>query len=90
MAKKLTAKQLYGRYEALSEAAEHLQMEWTDSATESAEGLVMSDWLRGEARKWLARAVEAEQEQANRQLAQNRKLARRPPAPLNRERNPTC
>lgn len=59
MANKLTAKQMDARYEALSEAAEHLLMDWTDEPTEHAEGLVMSDWLKKEAGKWLARAEAA-------------------------------
>ena len=57
MAKKLTAKQMHARYEALNEAAEHLLMTWTDNPVESAEGLVMSDWLKEQARKWLERAT---------------------------------
>ncbi|HAL2109913.1 TPA: hypothetical protein H5X26_004992 [Escherichia coli] len=59
MAKKLTAKQMEARYEALTEAAEHLLMDWTDNTIEHAEGLVMSDWLKEQARKWLARAEAA-------------------------------
>lgn len=59
MAKKLTARQMDGRYEALSEAAEHLLMDWTNVPSEFAEGRVMSEWLKKEARKWLARADEA-------------------------------
>jgi hypothetical protein len=59
MAKKLTAKQMEARYEALNEAAEHLLMDWTDQPTEHSEGQVMSDWLKMQARKWLERAMAA-------------------------------
>lgn len=59
MAKKLTAKQMEARYEALSEASEHLRMDWTNSAVESLEGLVMADWLKEQALKWLAKSVDA-------------------------------
>ncbi|WP_426237389.1 hypothetical protein [Pseudomonas sp. TWP3-2] len=59
MAKKLTAKQMEGRYEALNEAAEHLLMDWTNVPSELAEGRVMSEWLKRQAEKWLARAKEA-------------------------------
>lgn len=63
MAKKLTVRQLEARYEALSEASEHLRMDWTSSAAEQAEGLIMADWLQQEAAKWLERA-QAERERA--------------------------
>ena len=56
MAKTLTTKQLEARYEALVEAAEHLQMDWTNSAVERSEGLLMADWLREQALKLLAKA----------------------------------
>lgn len=56
MAEKLTIKQLDARYEALAEASEHLRHDWTSSPTEHAEGLVMAEWLRREAGKWLIRA----------------------------------
>jgi hypothetical protein len=56
MAQKLTVKQLDARYEALSEASRHLQADWTSSAVEHAEGLVMSAWLQDQAEKWLARS----------------------------------
>lgn len=56
MAKTLTTKQMEARYEALIEAAEHLQMDWTNSAVERSEGLLMADWLREQALKWLAKA----------------------------------
>lgn len=56
MAKKLTVKQMDARYEALREASEHLRMDWSDKAVECAEGLVMADWLKQEALKWLDKA----------------------------------
>ncbi|NWA11972.1 hypothetical protein [Pseudomonas gingeri] len=62
MAKKLTAKQMEARYEALNEAAEHLLMDWTDRPTEHSEGLVMSDWLKAQARKWLERSIDAKEQ----------------------------
>ncbi|POA45587.1 hypothetical protein C1893_23310 [Pseudomonas sp. MPR-ANC1] len=59
MAKKLTVKQMEGRYEALNEAAEHLLMDWTNVPSEFTEGRVVSDKLKKEAAKWLARAEAA-------------------------------
>jgi len=59
MALKLTIRQMEARYEALSEASEHLRMDWSDSAIEHAEGLVMADWLKDQALKWLAKAEAA-------------------------------
>ncbi|MNC34500.1 hypothetical protein D3C76_1618900 [compost metagenome] len=56
MAKKLTVKQMAARYEALNEVSEHLRMDWTSSAIESSEGLVIADWLKEQAMKWLAKA----------------------------------
>ncbi|MBV7514534.1 hypothetical protein [Pseudomonas sp. PDM25] len=56
MGKKLTAKQMEARYEALNEASEHLHLDWTSSALESSEGLVMADWLKEQALKWLDKA----------------------------------
>lgn len=49
MGKKLTSKQMEARYEALNEASEHLHLDWTSSALESSEGLVMADWLKEQA-----------------------------------------
>lgn len=58
MAKKLTARQMVARYEALTEAALHLEMDWTDEPSEKTEGIVMSDWLKREAQKWLNKSKE--------------------------------
>lgn len=60
MAKRLTAKQLHARYEALSEAAQHLRMDWTDDPTESAQGEEMANWLDKQSLKWLERSINAQ------------------------------
>jgi hypothetical protein len=57
LAPTLTTKQIQARYEALSEASEHLRMDWTNSAVERSQGLLMADWLKVEALKWLAKAA---------------------------------
>jgi hypothetical protein len=59
MAKKLTARQMLARYEALTEAALHLEMDWTDVPSERAEGLVIAEQLKREALKWLNKSKEA-------------------------------
>jgi|GEM_PF-2488661 len=60
MAKKLTAKQMDARYEALAEAAEHLLLlDWTDKPIERTEGVAMAEWLKNQAGNWLARAEQA-------------------------------
>ncbi|PSL90789.1 hypothetical protein [Pseudomonas sp. R9.37] len=56
MAKTLTTEQMEARYEALREASQHLQMDWTNSAIERSEGLLMADWLSEQALKWLSKA----------------------------------
>lgn len=56
MAKALTAKQCAARFQALDEAAEHLEQAWTDDSTEREEGLAMATWLRAQARTWLEKA----------------------------------
>lgn len=59
MAKKLTERQMVARYEALTEAAMHLElMDWTDVPSEREEGAVMADWLKREAQKWLDKSTE--------------------------------
>lgn len=59
MAKKLTTKQMVARYEALTEAAMHLELvDWTDIPSEREEGVVMADWLKREAQKWLNKSQE--------------------------------
>lgn len=58
MAKKLTERQMVARYEALTEAAMHLElMDWTDEPSERVEGAVMADWLKREALKWLSKTM---------------------------------
>lgn len=60
MAKKLTKRQMIARYEALTEAAMHLELvDWTDVPSEREEGVVMADWLKREAQKWLNKATES-------------------------------
>lgn len=56
MAKLLTPAQMDARYEALSEASEHLRMNWTNVSLEATEGEIMADWLKNQALKWLAKA----------------------------------
>lgn len=56
MAKRLTVAQLMARYEALSEASEHLRMEWTDNPVEAQQGEIMADLLRDMSLKWLEKA----------------------------------
>ena len=58
MAKKLTERQMVARYEALTEAAMHLELDWTDVPSEREEGIVIADWLKREAQKWLKKAKE--------------------------------
>lgn len=58
MAKKLTERQMVARYEALTEAAMHLELDWTDVPSEREEGIVIADWLKREAQKWLKKSKE--------------------------------
>lgn len=60
MAKKLTAKVLHSRYEALFEASQHLYMNWTDDQVEYEQGVIMAKWLHAQSLKWLALAEEAQ------------------------------
>lgn len=56
MSPRPTSKELYARYEAFSEAFEHLRMEWTECRIEIKQGNIVADRLMNEAIKWLARA----------------------------------
>lgn len=59
MAKKLTEQQMVARYEALTEAAMHLELvDWTDVPSERVEGIVIADRLKREAQKWLNKSKE--------------------------------
>lgn len=45
----------FARAEALEEAAAHLTLEWTDSATERSEGRIIGSQLRKRAAIWRAK-----------------------------------
>jgi len=58
MKPKLTHAQCLARFQALDEAAEHLDREWTDDPLERSEGYKMRDWIKAEAKRWLNMADE--------------------------------
>ena len=61
----LTSRQLFARYQACEEAADHLGMGWTDDEVEFAEAKVVAAQLRRQAQVWHNRAVGVkEREQA--------------------------
>lgn len=54
MAAKLTNAQAMARYEAYSEAADHLEnLGWSEDKTELAQGLIAAQHLRRQAQKYL-------------------------------------
>ena len=53
--KRLTNAQLEARFEALTEAAGHLRLDWTDDKLEWEEGKKIAAWLDREAEKCLDR-----------------------------------
>tara|TARA_R110001592_G_scaffold47952_4_gene151516 strand:+ start:435 stop:617 length:183 start_codon:yes stop_codon:yes gene_type:complete len=60
MPKALTSKQQEARYAALSEAAEHLRMDWATNSDEAEQGLEMAKWLDAQALKWLSKSMDAD------------------------------
>jgi hypothetical protein len=46
VAKTLTSEQWFARFQALEEAADHLQLDWTDVALEQEQGLIASRHIR--------------------------------------------
>ena len=56
--KHLTIADLDARSEALGEAANHLDLHWTDDARELAAGQWLGKKLRAEAERWRDRAAE--------------------------------
>lgn len=46
MAKALTSEQLFARFQAFDEAAEHLQLDWSDDPLEREQGLIASQQIR--------------------------------------------
>ena len=49
---KLTTAQCSARATALEEAADHLDIKWTDNPDEIAQGKIVSEALRKQAKKW--------------------------------------
>ncbi len=60
MATKLTPTQLRARAMAYEEAADHLELEWTDDALEREEGDRLTRQLRAECAKFRAMAIARE------------------------------
>lgn len=57
MAAKLTPAQALARYEAYTEAADHLEnLGWSEDKTELAQGLIAAQHMRRQAQKYLALA----------------------------------
>lgn len=46
MAKALTSEQLFARFQAFDEAADHLQLDWTDDPLEREQGKIVSQQIR--------------------------------------------
>ncbi|HGY2296349.1 TPA: hypothetical protein ACNV18_000063 [Pseudomonas putida] len=60
MAKRLAPDELYARFIALKEAADHLRLlEWTDDKTEREQGLQVAELLGRQANEYLERAQAA-------------------------------
>lgn len=59
MAKALTSEQLFARFQAFDEAAEHLQLDWTDDPLEREQGKIASEQIRLLADRVRAKAQKA-------------------------------